>query len=146
MPPRSLKSITASVAFPAFILGLDQSRDTANKGGPQNDWSVCTTWALARGMRWYLVDVWRGRVPPAPSEIHCASSTTTQYSRGEFRMARQRQLNPFLRHHADNLFWEGRVGVGRDCDDTQPISKNAAAWKAATSSIGKRALRCWKPA
>jgi hypothetical protein len=39
-----------------------QSWDTANKGGPQNDWSVCTTWVLARGMRWYLVDVWRGRV------------------------------------------------------------------------------------
>ena len=26
MPPRSLKSITASVAFPAFVLGLDPSR------------------------------------------------------------------------------------------------------------------------
>jgi predicted phage terminase large subunit-like protein len=39
-----------------------QSWDTANKGGLQNDWSVCTTWILARGMRWYLVDVWRGRV------------------------------------------------------------------------------------
>ena len=25
-----------------------QSWDTANKGGPQNDWSVCTTWVLAR--------------------------------------------------------------------------------------------------
>ena len=39
-----------------------QSWDTANKGGPQNDWSVCTTWVLARKNRWYLVDVWRGRV------------------------------------------------------------------------------------
>jgi predicted phage terminase large subunit-like protein len=39
-----------------------QSWDTANKGGPQNDWSVCTTWVVARGMRWYLVDVWRRRV------------------------------------------------------------------------------------
>jgi predicted phage terminase large subunit-like protein len=38
-----------------------QSWDTANKGGPQNDWSVCTTWILTRNMRWYLVDVWRGR-------------------------------------------------------------------------------------
>ncbi len=39
-----------------------QSWDTANKGGPQNDWSVCTTWVLASKMRWFLVDVWRGRV------------------------------------------------------------------------------------
>jgi predicted phage terminase large subunit-like protein len=39
-----------------------QSRDTASKGGPDNDWSVCTTWILARGKRWYLVDVWRRRV------------------------------------------------------------------------------------
>jgi len=39
-----------------------QSWDTANKGGPQNDWSVCTTWVVARKMQWYLVDVWRRRV------------------------------------------------------------------------------------
>jgi predicted phage terminase large subunit-like protein len=39
-----------------------QSWDTANKGGPENDWSVCTTWVLASGKRWFLVDVWRGRV------------------------------------------------------------------------------------
>jgi predicted phage terminase large subunit-like protein len=43
-------------------LQIFQSWDTANKGGPENDWSVCTTWLLARGKRWYLVDVWRGRV------------------------------------------------------------------------------------
>lgn len=39
-----------------------QSWDTANKGGPENDWSVCSTWVLASGKRYYLVDVWRGRV------------------------------------------------------------------------------------
>ena len=39
-----------------------QSWDTASKGGPENDWSVCTTWMVARQKKWYLVDVWRGRV------------------------------------------------------------------------------------
>ena len=39
-----------------------QSWDTATKGGPENDWSVCTTWIVARKKQWYLVDVWRGRV------------------------------------------------------------------------------------
>ena len=40
-----------------------QSLDTASKGGPENDFSVCTTWVLTRGVRrWYLVDVWRKRV------------------------------------------------------------------------------------
>jgi predicted phage terminase large subunit-like protein len=39
-----------------------QSWDTANKGGPENDFSVCTTWTVARDKKWYLVDVWRGRV------------------------------------------------------------------------------------
>jgi predicted phage terminase large subunit-like protein len=39
-----------------------QSWDTASKGGPQNDWSVCTTWVLTRDKRWYLLDVWRARV------------------------------------------------------------------------------------
>ena len=39
-----------------------QSWDTANKGGPENDFSVCTTWVVTRNRRWYLVDVWRKRV------------------------------------------------------------------------------------
>ena len=39
-----------------------QSWDTAHKGGSENDWSVCTTWMVARGRKWYLVDLWRGRV------------------------------------------------------------------------------------
>jgi predicted phage terminase large subunit-like protein len=39
-----------------------QSWDTASKGGPDNDWSVCTTWVLAQQHRYYLVDVWRARV------------------------------------------------------------------------------------
>jgi hypothetical protein len=41
-----------------FIL---QSWDTAMKGGPDNDWSVCTTW-LETLHQWYLLDVWRKRV------------------------------------------------------------------------------------
>lgn len=39
-----------------------QSWDTASKGGPDNDWSVCTTWLICRDMRRFLVDVWRARV------------------------------------------------------------------------------------
>ena len=39
-----------------------QSWDTASKGGPDNDWSVCTTWNAYRNKRWYLRDVWRRRV------------------------------------------------------------------------------------
>ncbi len=39
-----------------------QSWDTANKGGPENDFSVCTTWFVTRDRRWYLLDVWRRRV------------------------------------------------------------------------------------
>lgn len=42
-----------------FIL---QSWDTAVKGGPDNDWSVCTTWLRAANRQWYLLDLWRGRV------------------------------------------------------------------------------------
>jgi predicted phage terminase large subunit-like protein len=39
-----------------------QSWDTASKGGPDNDWSVCTTWIASRKQKWYLIDVWRQRV------------------------------------------------------------------------------------
>ncbi|MGB6538750.1 MAG: phage terminase large subunit [Xanthobacteraceae bacterium] len=47
-----------AVAKDSFIL---QSWDTASKGGPDNDWSVCTTW-LETMAQWYLLDVWRKRV------------------------------------------------------------------------------------
>jgi phage terminase large subunit-like protein len=39
-----------------------QNWDTASKGGPENDFSVCTTWVISRTSRWYLIDVWRKRV------------------------------------------------------------------------------------
>jgi predicted phage terminase large subunit-like protein len=39
-----------------------QSWDTAAKGGPDNDWSVCTTWLFPDNCQYYLLDVWRGRV------------------------------------------------------------------------------------
>src|SRR5215204_3124982 len=37
-----------------------QSWDTASKGGPENDWSVCTTWLFQDGL-YYLLHVERGR-------------------------------------------------------------------------------------
>jgi predicted phage terminase large subunit-like protein len=39
-----------------------QSWGTASKGGPENDFSVCTTWVICRTGRWHLIDVWRKRV------------------------------------------------------------------------------------
>ena len=41
---------------------IQQSWDTAIMGGPDNDWSVCTTWFLTKHTCWYLRDLWRGRV------------------------------------------------------------------------------------
>ena len=51
-----------------FVL---QSWDTASKGGPDNDWSVGTTWIFARGKRWYLIDVvrFRGDYPTLKARI-----------------------------------------------------------------------------
>ncbi len=43
-------------------LVIIQSWDTAAKGGPDNDWSVCTTWLQSTDCQWYLLDVWRGRL------------------------------------------------------------------------------------
>jgi predicted phage terminase large subunit-like protein len=43
-------------------LTILQSWDTASKGGPENDWSVGTTWIVTRKFEWYLANVWRGRV------------------------------------------------------------------------------------
>jgi len=49
-----------------------QSWDTANKGGPNNDWSVCTSWRVDRKRNWYLADVWRDRVdyPELRAKVH----------------------------------------------------------------------------
>jgi predicted phage terminase large subunit-like protein len=50
LPPRRERSL------------ILQSWDTASKGGPENDFSVCTTWFMTHDRRWYLLDVWRRRV------------------------------------------------------------------------------------
>ena len=39
-----------------------QSWDTAAKGGPDNDWSVCTTWLRTNDCQWYLLDLLRERI------------------------------------------------------------------------------------
>jgi hypothetical protein len=39
-----------------------QSWDTASKGGPENDFSVCTTWLVTHDRRWFLLDVLRKRL------------------------------------------------------------------------------------
>jgi hypothetical protein len=39
---------------PARLFTL-QSWDTASKGGPDNDWSVCTTFIVTRNKLWYLI-------------------------------------------------------------------------------------------
>jgi predicted phage terminase large subunit-like protein len=51
-------------ALPPLTAGefVAQSWDTAAKGGPDNDWSVCTTWRHTNDCQFYLLDVWRGRV------------------------------------------------------------------------------------
>ena len=47
---------------PEDTLQILQSWDTAMKGGPANDWSVCTTWAQTYDGWMFLLDVWRDRV------------------------------------------------------------------------------------
>jgi predicted phage terminase large subunit-like protein len=38
-----------------------QSWDTAAKGGPDNDWSVCSTWQCTNDCRFFLIDIHRAR-------------------------------------------------------------------------------------
>ena len=56
-----IKTYSKLPALSEQLLTL-QSWDTASKGGPNNDWSVCTTWIVCRNKRWFLKDVWRQRV------------------------------------------------------------------------------------
>jgi predicted phage terminase large subunit-like protein len=39
-----------------------QSWDTASKRGPENDFSVCTTWMVTRSRQFFLLDVYRARL------------------------------------------------------------------------------------
>ena len=96
-----------------------QSWDTAMKGGPENDWSVCTTW-FRNGTYYYLVDVWRGtrRLSDAEGEgsgdgMHMAVQpgidrrgrngdcycrrTRLSRQRPDGREARSRQADPYGR-------------------------------------------------
>jgi predicted phage terminase large subunit-like protein len=56
-----VRRYTEVPAAPAVSLVV-QSWDTAAKGGPNNDWSVCTTWQIINDCQCYLLHVWRGRV------------------------------------------------------------------------------------
>lgn len=47
-----------------------QSWDTANKGGPNNDWSVCTTWTFGKDRKCYLIDVFRRQLDYPALKAH----------------------------------------------------------------------------
>ncbi|MFZ3327919.1 MAG: hypothetical protein WA231_19440 [Methylocella sp.] len=48
-----------------------RTRPPVHAAGPDNDWSVCTTWIVTRKKLWYLGDVWRQRVdyPPLTASV-----------------------------------------------------------------------------
>ncbi|CAJ0849409.1 hypothetical protein AMST5_00121 [freshwater sediment metagenome] len=52
----------SELPLPKDVTLVLQSWDTAMKGGPDNDWSVCTTWLCTRDFKFYLIDLWRDRV------------------------------------------------------------------------------------
>ena len=54
-----------------------QSWDTASKGSPDNDYSVCTTWRLIDGTLWYLLDVYRERInyPTLKAKVEALAAT-----------------------------------------------------------------------
>ena len=68
---------------PARLFTL-QSWDTASKGGPDNDWSVCTTWIVTRNKLWYLIDVWRQRVDYTPRSRQACRPSPRDRTRGVF--------------------------------------------------------------
>ncbi len=52
----------SELPLPKDVTMVLQSWDTAMKGGPDSDWSVCTTWLCTRDFGFYLVHLWRARV------------------------------------------------------------------------------------
>lgn len=54
-----------------------QSWDTASKGGPENDFSVCTTWSVTRDHQWHLIGVFRKRVdyPELKAAVRALAAT-----------------------------------------------------------------------
>lgn len=67
-----------------------QSWDVATTTGMTNDWSVCTTWLMAR-RSYYLLDVWRGKL--------------------EFPLLK-RKLIELAHHHEPNRILIERAGAG----------------------------------
>ena len=66
-----------------------QSWDTASKGGPENDWTVCTTW-LFQDELYYLLHVERGRYDYPELKKRPGAGSTVQSHQAPDRRHRNR--------------------------------------------------------
>ena len=101
-----------------------QSWDTASKGGPENDFSVCTTWFISRDRRWYLIDVWRKRVDYP--ELKAAVAHSCLPTRRRTRARRGRRRRHFARPRvARRGRWHsrGQTGSRQDHPDVRRLLK-----------------------
>ena len=82
-----------------------QSWDTATKGGPDNDWSVCTTWIVSRKKRGGISSTSGGDAsiihPQSKSAEHRHMEGQPRFGRGHRRrnVACSGDARPGLRHH-----------------------------------------------
>ena len=99
---------------------LIQSWDTASKGGPENDFSVRTTWCVTKGKQRYLVDVWRKRVDypdPKAAVQNQAARFRAQRVLVEDRWRRDLARSGSLRYKVSGIIavqaWTGDFKVSR---------------------------------
>jgi hypothetical protein len=78
---------------------VPQRWDTAAKGGPDNDWSVCSTFLLINS-QWHLVNVWCGRV-----DYNRPRTTLCRFDSGRGKLSGRRLATPML-----SAFVEGTSG------------------------------------
>jgi predicted phage terminase large subunit-like protein len=117
-----------------------QSWDTAAKGGPDNDWSVCTTWLHPAEGKWYLLDLWRGRVdyPTLKSKVECLAK---QWRADEVLIEESGTALALI----DELRFRigGLIGVKPERDKETRMSVASAKLEAGQVFLPERAL--WLP-
>ena len=113
-----------------------QSWDTASKGGPENDFSVCTTWFISHSGRWYLIDVWRKRVD-YPELKAAVRSLSSEHAANRVLVEDTGAGTSLVQELLGEV--DGILAVKPDCDKTTRMSVVSAKFESGLVFLPERA-------
>ena len=109
----------------------------SRKGGPENDFSVCTTWLISRSRRWYLIDVWRKRVD-YPELKAAVRSLASEHAANRVLVEDAGAGTSLVQELLGEV--SGILAVRPDCDKTTRLSVVSAKFASGLVFLPERAL------